>query len=496
MNGRFSSDQLRAVFDVLAEGIISINALGQIISVNPAAQKLFGYHKSELLNSNVSKLMPPPFCDEHDQYLTSYQETGKPKIIGVGREVEGLRKDGSQFPMWLSVTEYYKDGSLYYAGIIHDLSEVKLSQQKALSLENIIEHSINEIYIFSMDSLKYIHANNSALENLQYTLEEMQAKTPVDISARYDEKLFSYLIQPLKNNEKKNIVFTSQYQRKDGSIYPVEVHLEATLFGGQDVFVAIVLDISERVAAEEKQQRDQQKLAHMDRLSMFGEMAAGIAHEINQPLAAISTYTEAGKRRLEQKEIDIDRIKGLFEKIDIAAQQASDVIRHLRMMLRPADREIKPLNINDVICNGLKLANLDQKSKKIEFKLDLADHVPNIVGDIVQLQQVIINLLRNAVDACFARRGCDQTIVIKTTYLENQERVRVSVQDNGCGINGDIADTIFSPFSTTKEDGMGIGLSICKSIINSHNGELWFTQNNEHGVTFHFTLLTELSNNE
>ena len=255
----------------------------------------------------------------------------------------------------------------------------------------------------------------------------------------------------------------------------------------------MILDISERIAAKEKERLNEEQLAHMDRISIFGEMAAGIAHEINQPLTAIGSYVDAGKRRASSSNPDIEKIKGLFEKIEAASHRASDVISHLRMMLRPESKKIQHLNVNEVIHDAVELAKVDKQAKSFQIEVDLADDAPLILGDIVQIQQVIINLIRNAMDASLVDKKYKKKIYIKSEYLKEEERVKVSISDYGCGISEEVADNLFSPFHTTKAYGMGIGLSICESIINSHNGRLWYSNNAGAGTTFHFTLLTELS---
>ena len=186
--------------------------------------------------------------------------------------------------------------------------------KKILGYEFILEHSLNEIYIFEVNALKFIHVNKGALDNLQYSFEEMLNKTPVDIKPDFTYEKFHKVIQPLINTDINKLVFTSHHQRKDGSIYPVEVHLELTSFGDQKVFIAIILDITERIIAQNNERISEEQLAHMDRISIFGELAAGIAHEVNQPLTAISAYAKAGLNRIDSEELDVLKIKELFVK--------------------------------------------------------------------------------------------------------------------------------------------------------------------------------------
>jgi two-component system sensor kinase FixL len=495
MKTDISDTQLRAIFETAVEGIITINKNGDIQEVNPAGEIIFGYQSKELFNENIKYLMPEPYRSEHDHYISSYQSSNNPKIIGTGREVLGLRKNGQEFPMWLSVAEYHEDGKQYFAGFIKDLSTEKSYIKKILGYEFILEHSLNEIYIFEVKALKFIHINKGALNNLQYSSEEMLNKTPVDIKPDFTHEKFLEVIQPLINTDIDKLVFTTSHQRKDGSIYPVEVHLELTNFGDQKVFVAFILDITERMIAQNNKRISEEQLAHMDRISIFGELAAGIAHEVNQPLTAINAYAKAGLNRIDSDELDILKIKELFVKINTATDKVHDVIKHLRMMLKPRGKEINHLNINDIIHDAIDLMKTDSRSVDFNFDLQLSSNIPNVLGDSVQLQQVILNLIRNSMDASIGKNGKDNEIVITSEELSGENRVEVSIQDSGCGVSSEIEGNLFTPFETTKEKGMGVGLSICQTIIQSHNGRIWYTKNTNKGSTFHFTILTALDNN-
>ncbi len=164
------------------------------------------------------------------------------------------------------------------------------------------------------------------------------------------------------------------------------------------------------------------------------------------------------------------------------------------MMLKPKSNEINHLDINEVIYEAIDLIKADSRAATFQFKLNLSKNIPNVLGDSVQLQQVILNLVRNSMDASSAQDTCEQEIEISTEELVTENRVKVSIKDSGIGISSDIEKDIFTPFQTTKESGMGIGLSICQTIIQSHNGRIWYTKNTDKGTTFHFTVLTVMEN--
>lgn len=488
--------RLNAIIETAVEGIISINKHGIILTCNPAAEKIFQYSANEIIGKNVKMLMPLPYRQEHDGYISNYLETGKQKVIGSGREVTGLRKNGSEFPMWLAIAEFYENNHQCFTGFIRDLSTEKSYQLKAASYEYILEHSLNEIYIFDAETLHFIRVNQGALKNLHYTDEEIQQLTPVDLKLECTYEKFEKLIAPLRSGEVEKVEFTATHKRKDGTIYPIEVHLELTEYLSKRAFIAIILDISERLNAQEKARINQEKLAHMDRVSMYGEMVAGIAHELNQPLTAISTYAGAGIRRIESANVEKAKLKELFKKISASSERAGGIIDHLRVMLKPHVKETEYVSINRLIKEALELIKTVTKAREYQFDVKLTKMLPQITADSIQIQQVILNLIRNAMDATINESKENKTITIESRLLRHENRIQVSISDKGLGIKAENADQIFNPFFTTKKSGMGIGLSICQTIIQDHSGQIWFKNNSNKGVTFYFTLPTKLENNE
>ena len=488
-----SAEHLHAIIETSIEGIISIDDSGIVQSFNPAAEKMFDYAANEVIGNNISMLMPSPYQREHDSYIKRYLTSGEPKIIGIGRELEGKRKNGTNFPIWLAIAEFFVGERRFFTGFIRDLSEERAYFERASNYEHILENSLNEIYIFDTESLKFIRVNQGALANLQYTAEEIVELTPLDLKPEYTQESFEELIRPLWLGERNKIHFTTVHIRKDRSLYPVDVHLELYEFGAKKAFVAIILDITEKIEAQEKLKIQQEQLAHMDRLSMMGEMAAGIAHEINQPLTAIDSYAQAAKRRIQTDSIDTDKLQELLEKISKTSVRAGEVITQLRALVKRQPKSRNNVDINSIIRDTAKIAEVDTQALNFEIDLDLGNELPNVVVDSVQIQQVILNLIRNAMDAAVKETNKYKIIFISTTLLEEENRIKVSVKDNGCGIDEDSAEQLFNPFYSTKKSGMGMGLSICQTIIHEHGGRLWFTRNTDKGTTFHLTLPTALN---
>jgi PAS domain S-box-containing protein len=231
----------------------------------------------------------------------------------------------------------------------------------------------------------------------------------------------------------------------------------------------------------------QAELAHVARITTLGEMSTSIAHEVNQPLAAIVTHGEASLRWLKRGAPVINEAVHCVTRIISDANRASDVIRRIRELAKKAEPEVTRLDINQVIEAVVALARHEAASHRVALRLDLALHLPLVLGDRIQLQQVIINLLMNGLQAMAKVADRPRVLFIRTRPYET-DKVLVSVEDVGVGIEGDSADRLFNAFYTTKPNGMGMGLSICRSIIEAHGGRISAAPNSGPGMTFQFTL--------
>jgi two-component system sensor kinase FixL len=248
-------------------------------------------------------------------------------------------------------------------------------------------------------------------------------------------------------------------------------------------------DITERNQAQEALHQAQAELAHVTRVTTLGELTASIAHEVNQPLTAIVTNGEACLRWLGRDVPDMDESRGAVERMIREARRASQVVARLRALAKKVDPEMAALDVNDVINEVVLLVQREITSHRVSLRLDLASSLPTVRGDRVQLQQVIINLMMNGIQAMAAVRDHRRELVIRSRAHE-VDQILVSVQDNGIGIDAENENLLFKAFFTTKPEGMGMGLSICRSIIDAHGGRIWAAANRSPGATFQFTLPT------
>ena len=354
---------LQSILDSVPDAMIVIDEHGIIQSFSAAAEAQFGWSSMQVLGQNVSMLMPSPYREGHDGYLSRYLTTGQRKVIGIGRVVVGQRADGSTFPMELSVGEMKSTDRRYFTGFVRDLTE--------------------------------------------------------------------------------------------------------------------------RQAAERRFQGVQSELAHVSRLSAMGEMASALAHELNQPLSATANYVQGSLRLLDHMPIDRELIK---EALTIAGEQmfrAGDIIRRLRDFVSKGETDRRIENLSQLLTEAGALAMVGAKDQGVTLRFDIEPDISLVVVDKVQIQQVVLNLMRNAIEAMNGAPRRDLNVAAKPAP---DSMVEVSVRDTGPGISDEIAAELFQPFVTTKQNGMGVGLSISRTIIEAHGGRIWAEPNSRGGTVFRFTL--------
>lgn len=267
----------------------------------------------------------------------------------------------------------------------------------------------------------------------------------------------------------------------------VVAHAE-THKSGKTEFVGAVMDITERKRAEEALRKMQMNLAHATRLTMVGELTASIAHEVNQPLAAVVTNANACLRWLDREPPNLDEAREAVRRITRDGNRGSEVIARIRGLLKKEQPSKARLDVNCIVRETIALARMDLQGATVET--DLASGLPDVKADRVQLQQVLLNLTINAIDAMKPVTDRPRIIRIQTRSQEGRV-VLVAIQDSGVGLNSEQKEQLFETFYTTKPDGLGLGLSICRSIVEEYGGRLWAESNNGPGATFQFTLPTE-----
>jgi PAS domain S-box-containing protein len=359
-------------------------------------------------------------------------------------------------------------------------------QEREARIRRLVDSNIIGIAIWDFQG-RIIEANNAFLDIVGYAREDLVSGqlrlmelTPAKWRDADDQAMAEVkatgTIQPREK----------EYFRKDGSRVPVL--LGATTFGDrQNEGVAFVLDLTERKQAEAALREAQTNLAHVMRVTMLGELTASIAHEVNQPLAAVVNAAAASQRWLDGSTPNLDEARWAMEWIIKEANRASAVIRRVRALAKKTDGEKVPLDVNDVVREAIALAQPELTSHQVSLRLELASDLPMTLGDRVQLQQVIINLVMNGIEAMQSVTDRPRELAIGS-HQDEAHRVLVTVTDSGAGISAENADRLFNAFFTTKSNGMGMGLSICRSIVEAHGGRMSALNNVGRGARFQFTL--------
>jgi two-component system sensor kinase FixL len=279
-------------------------------------------------------------------------------------------------------------------------------------------------------------------------------------------------------------------QCKDGSEVPIEIGLNPVRTSEGLCVLASIIDISERKAAELEAARQRHELAHLSRVTMLGELSGSLAHELNQPLAAILSNAQAAQKLVADGAVDVNEFRQILTEIVAEGKRAAEVIQRLRLLFKKGEVRLQfgNLDINEIVQDVLKLMHHDLMHQEVTVRTELAQNLPAVEGDCVQLQQVLLNLLLNGCEAMTDRDCSERQLLIASGV--NNGTVHVSVTDRGGSIPEERIQRVFEPFFTTKAEGMGLGLSVCRTIIKAHCGNLWATNNPEGGATFHFSLPT------
>ena len=355
---------LGSILATVPDALIVIDMAGRIVSFSAAAQRMFQYAETDVLGENISMLMPSPDRERHDGYIDHYLSTGEKRIIGIGRLTSARRRDGSTFPIELSVGEVQDRGQRLFTGFIRDLTERQQAERRVADL--------------------------------------------------------------------------------------------------------------------------QAELSHASRVTAMGTLASALAHELNQPLTAIANYLEAGRDLLDADgPVDREMLREAMDESARQALRAGEIIRSLREFIKRGETMRQPESLRELLAEGAALAFIGMDSRGIDMDISVDRRVDRVLVNRVQLQQVIINLIKNAMEAM---AHSPARILRLSAAPAEDGRVEVIVADSGTGLDPDMSRTLFMPFTTSKPSGMGVGLSISQTIVEGHGGRIWAQPSQWGGTAFHFTL--------
>lgn len=480
-----------ALLEVLPDAVAVIGLDGNIELVNTALTEVFGFSAAELQGQSVTALMPEPYRSQNHEQVLKYLRSAEPDTLGMPRKIAARRCDGEIFPADVRLDKVVGAQPERFIVLIRDVTEPEDLQRRLRQNEEelrlTIQNAPTPIATVAMDG-RFLSANRAWCNMLGYTETELLAMQFQQITHPDDLEQSLRLLSEARSGERDLYSFEKRYLHKDGRALSVILHngVVHAADGRPAMLVAQVQDLTERRRAEQEIREHRERLAHVDRLNIMGEMAASIAHEINQPLTAIVNRTNAARRRLDAGQVDLDRLGESLDRVSEQAHRAGEVIRRLRNLVRKRGGQRDTTKINSVLEEALRLAEVDARMHDAVIELELAENLRPVLVDAVQVQQVFLNLLRNAIDATEAAGNRGGVVTVRS--VSEGEQVVVSVRDRGLGINADTAAQMFQPFFTTKREGMGMGLSISQSIITGHGGRLWYENNDEGGTTFSFSL--------
>ena len=315
--------------------------------------------------------------------------------------------------------------------------------------------------------------------------ENVRILMPSPDRERHDQYLINYLTTGIRKIIGVGRVTTALH--RDGNTFPIELSVGEAWLGERRIFTGFIRDLTERQQTLLRLQDLQSELAHVGRVSEMGTLASSLAHELNQPLTAVANYCESARDLLDQ-EPDAETLEMIKEALDEAAQQAvraGQIVRRLRDFMSTGETERRIESLQRLINEANALALVGSREYGIDVQLELDPAADTVLVDRIQIQQVLVNLIRNAIDAMMDTQVRSLTL---RTASDGQGLVEVTIEDTGSGISDAIAAQLFQPFVTSKENGMGIGLSICRTIIEAHGGRIWFDLAANGGTAFHFTV--------
>jgi PAS domain S-box-containing protein len=482
---RESEDRYRDLVEHSQDLLCTHDLEGNLVSSNLAPARILGYEVAELLKISMRELIAPDYRQQFDEYLVRIKRRGADRgLMAV------LTRTGEQ-RIWEYNNTLRTEGvpSPIVRGMAHDITERVRAEKELRSSEQLfrqLAENIHEVfYLTDANSLRLFYVSPAYEQVWGRTCQSLYETPDSFLSAIHPEDR-----EVVRKSYVSRDLFMHEYRviRPDGSIRWILDRGFPVRDAKDQVYrlAGIAEDITERKLAEQALQESQSELARVSRIATMGELTASIAHEINQPLAAVATNASATLHWLAAQPPNLDEAREAGRRAIQEVNRASGVIERVRALLQKAQPQLWPLDGNEVIREVLRLSEAEFLRGEVTVKTELATDVPRVLGDRVQVQQVILNLVRNAIDAMSMVTDRQRELLIRSA--QHPDGVLIQVQDSGKGLDPEHIDRIFEPFFTTKSEGIGMGLSISRSIVEAHGGRLWATPGCPQGAVFQLTL--------
>ena len=484
---RNAHELMAAVFNSVPGLLYLYTEDGQIVQWNKKHEELTGFTAEELLNRRARD-----WYDEED--LSTFDRAIR-RIFSEGyadAEMKLIHKNGERVPYFLTGTKVMINGKPHLVGIAIDISVRKKAEELLRESEErmTLAAEAAEFGVWMWNIVRnQVWGSERWLRLFGFvpgaalSFEKVIERIHPDDRESVEREVRRALEDRLGYRGEYRVLLPDNTQRwvaARGRVYPDSHGKPVRMMGA-------TIDITARKQAELELQQQRGELAHLSRVTMLGELSGSLAHELNQPLTAILSNAQAAQRFLAHDNADLNEVRDILKDIVDEDKRAGEVIRRLRLLLKKGEVQHQPFNLNEVVREVLKLVRSDLVNQGVAVHTELAPALPEVNADRVQLQQVLLNLVMNACDAMAGGPAGGHKLIIRTE-LAGDEGIRVSVADRGVGLAPDNLEKVFEPFFTTKVQGMGLGLSVCRTIITAHGGRLWGVNNPERGATFHFTL--------
>lgn len=466
----------------IGEAAVLIDEFARIHYVNDRACRAWEYSREELLQMSVPDLDPDYPMDRWPDHWFELKRDGSQFF-----ESRHRTKSGRTFNVEVSANYFEHEGRGWNLGLSRDISQRKASEQKLRLMQFSMDRAVDSVLWIAPDAT-ILYANDAACRTLGYAQEELVGRAVPDINPNFSTSEWPAHWKEVR--ERGSFTFESDQKTRDGRMLKTEVTVNYLQFEGREFNCAMVRDITHRKQVEDQLATLRDQLAHATRLGTLGELASGLAHELNQPLASLHLYARTS---LQMSQAESTELRQCLQEISNQSLRAGEIVRRMRSFATRSPSQLAAVDLNDLIHEVLSLLAHDLRRGDTNLTLDLEKPLPKALGDAIQIQQVLVNLIRNALDAMAETASDKRSLSIHSQ--QDAAGIRVSVSDTGSGISPAIAAKLFQPFQSTKPTGLGLGLAICRTLLESQGGFIAAEPHSGIGATFYFVLSAAIKGN-